>query len=260
MVVIKLQGGLGNQLYQWAFSKAFEEHNIDTYLDNSFYNNQIGVTPREFSLNKLPFIKYQLFSNKNCDKQIKIVRDDFQYKSFNYSSKFLYFFDGYWQNYRYFKNISHTIKNNLKPSKNFIDKNFIDNNSVSIHVRRTDYLKLQDYHPVLPLSYYTRALKKIGNYSKIYIFSDDIEWCKNNFNYNNCIFVENTNDIESLWLMSMCSNNIIANSSFSWWAAWLNSNPNKIVIAPTTWFGPAYADKKDNFENLPPEWIKLNVN
>jgi hypothetical protein len=86
-------------------------------------------------------------------------------------------------------------------------------------------------------SSYKDALDIIGYYDKLYILSDDIDWCKENLKFDNMVFVQNDSDVEDLWTMSLCKHNIIANSSFSWWGAWLNSNPDKIVVAPSKWFG-----------------------
>ena len=114
----------------------------------------------------------------------------------------------------------------------------LDNDTCSIHVRRGDYLSLQNFHPTQSISYYQNAINQIGLDKHFLIFSDDIEWCKNNFNFiPNKIYIEGNTDFQDLYLMSMCKHNIIANSSFSWWGSWLNVNKNKIVIAPLKWFG-----------------------
>tara|TARA_A100001201_G_scaffold118864_2_gene102412 strand:- start:1055 stop:1900 length:846 start_codon:yes stop_codon:yes gene_type:complete len=134
------------------------------------------------------------------------------------------------------------------------------NKSNSIHVRRGDYLLLEGYHPVQSMDYYHKAIDFIGRNEEYYIFSDDIEWCKENFKELNCTFIQYRKhdkekivtldeskreaesrkymkeDILELFLMSFCKNNIIANSSFSWWAAYLNKNKNKKVVAPKNWF------------------------
>ena len=107
------------------------------------------------------------------------------------------------------------------------------------------------------MEYYRSAVDLIGKEKLFFIFSDDINWCKNNFDFiENKFFIENNKDYEDLILMSLCSHNIIANSSFSWWGAWLNSNPNKIIISPKKWFGNKY-----NFHNTKDlyneKWIKL---
>jgi hypothetical protein len=93
-----------------------------------------------------------------------------------------------------------------------------------------------------------KGVKKVGMDKKFLIFSDDIQWCKQNFpEMKNFVYIEGQKDYEDFLLMSLCNHNIICNSSFSWWAAWINQNSNKIVIAPKKWFGPAYShfDTKD---------------
>ena len=126
-------------------------------------------------------------------------------------------------------------------------------NTVSLHVRRTDYVNLQNYHPIAAIQYYKDALDLI-EHDKVVVFSDDINWCKKNFKFNNMVFIEGNSNIEDLYLMSMCNNNVIANSSFSWWAAWLNKNEYKKIVAPKVWFGPAAPSDKDI---IPDTWIKI---
>ena len=114
---------------------------------------------------------------------------------------------------------------------------------------------MQDTHPVQSLSYYESAIDLLNHAGNIYIFSDDIEWCKQNFKFKNMHFIHNEDPLVDLWMMSACEKNVIANSTFSWWAAWLNNHPNKRIICPKKWFGPKapYSDK-DILDN---DWIKL---
>ena len=128
-------------------------------------------------------------------------------------------------------------------------------NTVSLHIRRGDYLKQQHNHPVQSLEFYNKALELIGDYENLLIFSDDIDWCEKNLNYSNMTFVKGLTDIENIWLMSMCQHNIMANSSFSWWGAWLNNNPNKIVVSPKLWFGNNL--KLNTKDIIPKDWIKI---
>ena len=103
--------------------------------------------------------------------------------------------------------------------------------------------------------YYKNALDIIGGYENLYVFSDDINWCKTNLKFKNMVFVEGNDDVEDLWLMSLCDHNIIANSSFSWWGAWLNINPNKKVISPKRWFGEQTNLSSDDI--IPVSWTKI---
>lgn len=233
MIAIKLKGGLGNQMFQYAYGRNLSIQQKETLvLDKSFLNNLfwqkiIGVTPRKYEMGEFN-IKAKLTNknNKNC-------------------------LDGYWQNEIYFKDIRKIILNDFslkKESSNFKKlKNIILNtNAISVHIRRGDYAKrrkTKKYHGLLPLKYYQKAvsyiIKKINN-PYFYVFSDDIDWVKTNFKTSYPThFVSQPNKLtnaEELILMSCCRHNIIANSSFSWWGAWLNKNPSKIIIAPRKWF------------------------
>lgn len=126
---------------------------------------------------------------------------------------------------------------------------------VSLHVRRGDYLKIQDCHPVLHKEYYEEAIKLLGNDRKYAIFSDDPDWCRVNLNIPNSVIVRGNTDEEELYMMSLCSDNIIANSSFSWWGAYLNLNPHKRVVAPLRWFGPKLPLNTKDL--IPHTWIKI---
>ena len=138
-------------------------------------------------------------------------------------------------------------------------KGLLENqNTCSIHVRRGDYLNSPNHHPTQNMNYYMKAIKKMPKDSVFLIFSDDINWCKQNFPDmpEKFKFIEGNKDYEDLYLMSACKNNIICNSTFSWWAAWLNSNESKVIMAPDTWFGPAYADWNTN-DLYCEGWIKI---
>jgi hypothetical protein len=153
--------------------------------------------------------------------------------------------DGYWQNELYFKDLRSVLLQELTPAVplNRVETDYLLQmrfpGSVSIHVRRGDYLNIKNIG-VLDVDYYKNAINYIVDRVKdprFFIFSDDMNWCKVNFNFlKQPIYVSETrNEIVDLQLMSSCNHNIIANSSFSWWGAWLNQNPNKIVVAPKGW-------------------------
>jgi len=148
--------------------------------------------------------------------------------------------NGYWQSERYFKDYREDILKALNIPYEFKE------DVVSIHIRRTDYLNPEhlDKHPVCSISYLTEAMKMFFNegYARFLVFSDDMQWCKQNLNHfhfyeYNIEYSEGKTALEDLALMSSCEHNIIANSSFSLWAYLLNQNPNKICIAPKVWFG-----------------------
>ena len=203
---------------------------------------------------------------------------------------------GYLQSHKYFNDYKEEIASYFTPKEHVVHhtKNKYEGhkNKTSIHVRRTDYITLQDYHVLLDMDYYEKAIDLIGKDENFLVFSDDIEWCKENFKDYNCEYVEerphNKNsicgiqdanmlgiksekeedslkykkeDVAELFLMSTCENNIVANSSYSWWAAYLNTNHNKKIIAPKNWFterriAQVYKDK-DNYmkHRVPDDWI-----
>ena len=191
---------------------------------------------------------------------------DFNEKKFN--KKDNQFYVGFWQNEKYFSEISEVIRQDitLKNEMTGISSNLMNQitNSIdatSIHVRRTDILDPKNkYGGICDGNYYKKAMDIIKEkvYSPtFFIFSDDIEWCKDNFKFEKKIyFVSNpmTKDYEELVLMSNCKHNIIANSSFSWWGAWLNKNNNKIIIAPRKWLN---VNEKEYKDVLPKNWIKI---
>lgn len=253
-------GGLGNQLFQWACARNLQEkygHSIN--YDLSFYNGQDKRRPQ---LNEF---KYLVFNNvkENYTLGEIGVGDGFSYSNFLkhelWKTQIRFKLWGYWQSEKYFKENADVIRNNLEIDPR-IDYHIKDNypfigneKTASIHIRRTDYVSSNGYHPVQSVSYYEQALEQI-EYDKLIVFSDDIDWCKDNLNFNNMVFAEGNTDIEDLYLMSACDDNVIANSSFSWWAAWLNKNPKKKIIAPEKWFGPQGPSCNDT---VPEGWIKI---
>ena len=167
---------------------------------------------------------------------------------------------GYFQSELYFRHNRNKILNLFSPLSTDLEyikskyQPYLDNPLISLHVRRGDYLKFPEVHPTCNIKYYKNALSEFPSKLKVLIFSDDVDWCKQNFSGDRFIFIQEK-DYISLHLMSLCTYNIIANSSFSWWGAWLNSSPNKVAIAPKQWFGSkASHDPKDL---IPKTWITL---
>lgn len=170
-------------------------------------------------------------------------------------------FRGYYQSEKFFSNARDEVIELFSFKTRLIENltsmyPFIKD-TCGIHVRRTDYLSQLDYHPTMPLSYYNEAIKNT-NCNRFSVFSDDIEWCKENFKHLNCTFIS-LQDYEDFILMSFCKDNIISNSTFSWWAAYLNKNQNKKVICPDykKWFGPGYLHL-NNIDLYPENWIQIN--
>lgn len=250
MIVTKIQGGLGNQIFQWAYGFSLSlKYKVPQYLDLSFYKIQNGVTKRTYSLNKFPNLIFSEIKIPHLDS-IR-VNDDFVFRDLKIGNN-NYYLDGYWQSEKYFKDHKDEIKNSLKINEEKFKKYDFDG-SVSIHIRRTDYLTSNGYHPVQTIEYYKNALDIIGGYGNLYVFSDDINWCKTNLKFKNMVFVEGNDDVDDLWIMSMCENNIITNSSFSWWGAWLNNHTDKKIIAPKKWFGEGV--KLNTKDIIPENWI-----
>ena len=240
--------GLGNMMFQIAALSSLAKDNEGIAIFPQLTDPQYGGYINNI-LNKVPTL---LNGDINSQEEIS-----FEYQDLNFSPNTVY--KGYFQSEKYFSHNRNFIINLFK-NKNIIDQikskyPNISNQSISIHVRRGDYSVLEDLHPIQTKEYYDKAISKIGEYKTLFIFSDDISWCKENLNYENCVFVEHNTDVFDLLAMSLCSNNIIANSTFSWWGAWLNENTNKTIIAPQKWFG-----SKKNLPSkdiIPTNWIKI---
>lgn len=261
MIYCNIKGGLGNILFQIAACKAmalrkgtessfpnFSEH-LNYLKNNSRYNRNIPHVDEYRTFLKV--------SEKKPENDLKIYNFPFEFLDY-FPNEDSFFMDGYFQSEKYFQDYKSEILDLIRPDEKTLNyiftkyKHIIEKNSVSLHVRRGDYVDQQDAHPLQTISYYETALNKIKSFDNIVIFSDDLEWCKQNLNFKEAIFIQDKDYIE-LFLMSYCKNNIICNSSFSWWGAWLNLNINKIVIAPSRWFGDTY--KSINTKNLiPEEW------
>jgi hypothetical protein len=252
MVTSNLVGGLGNYLFQIAAAYSLALDNGDSVV----LDDQSSVTVHKHINSYRDNILRNLTFNKPS-VSVRYGEPFFHYKKIPYQPNLL--INGYYQSEKYFINNKDKILKLFsidEKSKKHINKKFkdiLDLKTCSIHVRRGDYLRLPNHHPVCSLDYYKEAISLI-NVDKFLIFSDDIPWCKENFIGDEFIFIEGNDDYVDLWLMSLCDDNIIANSSFSWWGAWLNQNPTKKVVAPNKWFGPAI---RHNIKDLIPEtWIK----
>ncbi|MBL7921771.1 MAG: alpha-1,2-fucosyltransferase [Bacteroidia bacterium] len=294
MIVVKLIGGLGNQLFQYAAGSALANyHKTDLALDTSHLKlvSHGAYTQRKFELE--PFnilasianeetLKVFNFNQGRVITRLKKMSPGlfnkmiFNEHHFNFHTEFLNlpkdtYLNGYWQSEKYFNSFREkllteiTLKEPLSAAALLIDKNIGEVNSVSLHVRRGDFVSLKSanqFHGYLELDYYKAALEQVKNKVPdpvFFIFSDDLDWCKTHLDFiEKKQFVDGkANDIttqEELILMSRCKHTIIANSSFSWWGAWLNQNKSKKIIAPKNWF----ADKKINTNDLiPADWIKI---
>ncbi|MCK9581418.1 MAG: alpha-1,2-fucosyltransferase [Methanoregula sp.] len=261
MTIIKIKGGLGNQMFQYAYGRKLELGGKKIIFDISFFHGARAATDtgRNFLL---PFFK--LKTEAEFSPRARRLRDLMA----KFVRKIGAGIEEYFQGEKYFKDISgelkkeFILKNDLSPNGQNILKQIIASNSVSVHLRRGDYVsdqKTKAYHGVCEPEYYNKAVQiikeKVVN-PTFFVFSDDIGWAKSNLNIEDSIFVSNPEikDCEEMILMSNCKHNIVANSSFSWWGAWLNNNPEKIVIAPKRWFLDKKVDKNDI---VPNGWIKI---
>lgn len=252
MITVRLKGGLGNQMFQYAAGRAKSLKNkTGLLLDVSYFDFKlVGITERTYSLD--------VFNISG-----KIIKRSF----FKFILEKIFTRDDYFQSAKYFERHEEIIRKDFtlkeplsgKSAELLVDiKNC---SSVGIHVRRGDYVG-NATHPVLDEGYYKAGLEYISRNSKIdkvYVFSDDIRWCQENLRFDYpTVFVGDEyagkyGEVHMI-LMSACKNFVIANSTFSWWSAWLSESPNKIVIAPKEWF----RDPKISTDDLIPEsWVRL---
>jgi hypothetical protein len=286
MIIVNLKGGTGNQLFQYALGRHLAIKNNTTLTldsDGLARANITGDIYRPLAIDAFATEK-KIASNEEVRKlkypygivskiwrwcNFRILRNTnivFSPSVLTWSGDI--YLDGYWQSPLYFNDIREVLLREFSLvapfSKNaapFAEK-IKNTTAVSIHVRRGDYIKnptvLKEFG-VCSLSYYHAAITYIQQSAEsptFFIFSDDIAWVKENLPVGeNAVFVygEGIRDVEELTLMRLCTHNIIANSSFSWWGAWLNEHPNKIVIAPTPWFELATYDQ----HLIPDTWIQL---
>jgi len=230
IITVKLMGGLGNQMFQYAFGFALAKRNkIDVVLDIGFFKRTGDWTARSYELEQ-----FNISKNKICNKSSLIHR------ALRKICQNRNYFEGYFQSEKYFADCKKEIREEFQ----FKERLQIQGgNSVALHIRRGDYVKFADIHLVCTPAYYENAIAYVQ--SKVenpifYVFSEDLKWVRQNINIpSNSVFVDYNPNLPSshdMQLMSLCKHQIISNSTYSWWAAWLNPNPDKIVVAPDKWF------------------------
>lgn len=281
MIAVKLQGGIGNQLFQYSIGRSlstltgmqlvFETSYFDTSGAWTFGLDAFNVQPyRTVSANPQRW-KY-LFGTAGLPigGVLYVKERAGRFDSSIRTIKKSVFLDGYWQSEDYFADIKAelakelTLRNGLAPETAVFLNDIYGSESVSLHVRRGDYVSnpaANSVHGVLNAEYYQTALKhfenKFGSTLKVFVFSDDIEWCRRYLNLPpQTVFVKHIaiDALNEQQLMASCRHQIIANSTFSWWAAWLNANPGKTVIAPKKWFAAA-GTKSEKI--VPPSWLRM---
>lgn len=268
-VAVKIHGGLGNQLFQYAAAKSLAlDNESKLFLDVGWFNSNQERIYELLNFNiqydeKVFFSKYYNFLFKKYaflrnDNNAKMLLNIFKEKSLNFQDEVLkikssIYLDGYFQSEKYFIRHENEIRKNLQFSvgiyddKSIFEDDVLKNQSVSIHIRRGDYVTNKDaadFHGLLGMDYYKNSIEFIRSMVRnpvFFVFTDDPEWVLKNFSHHlPFTLVRHTQSanagLRDLRLMSLCKHHIIANSSFSWWGAWLNSNHKKIVIAPKEWF------------------------
>ena len=261
MISCELMGRLGNQMFIAAAAYSLALDNSDEVV----YPTRLhGIVPTE---------RERLVHQKTILSNLKYVNDlSFIEHVYNEASDHSYapipyrnntYLRGYYQSEKYFVHNREKILELFKPLEQidvFLNKKYSrvigNKNCVSVHIRRGDYLSLSDFHAIMGKEYYDKAIQQFPDDATYVFFSDDIEWCKSTFNNPGHVFVEKQDDVLDLYLMAKIPNNIIANSSFSWWAAWLNENEDKKIISPSVWFGPKnqHLTMKDL---IPDDWQKI---
>ena len=291
MIVFYGQGGLGNQLFQYAAARRLAiYHNTSLVLDPYwFYNPGMGETPRSLELNRYP-VTMRLASPAEQARWVlmrgrlarymkplrrmlpmKLIKEDgngINQEMLNAPAHS--YLSGFWQSEAYFADIRNELLNELTPSvmPSKKDQEVINqiNSSVavSVHVRRGDYVTLKSasaYHGLCSLDYYHAAIQHIAERVKnptLFIFSDDPEWTRSNLTSSfPTYYVEHNNAenaFQDLRLMALCQHHIIANSSFSWWGAWLAERQDGVVVAPERW----YAGNRSTPDLIPARWTRIS--
>ena len=285
MIYVRIRGGLGNQLFQYSAARSLADRlNVNLGLDTREYNagSPFEMGLKHFNIraefNPKGLIKHRKNGFSKYILDIALGNHKNVYKETNLSFNNLFhslpnktYLKGYWQSEKYFENNQKNIFKDLQiiapqSKKNIkISENISKTNSVSLHIRRGDYVTNSAYnmkHGTCSLDYYKKSVdylsKSLNKNFTIFAFSDDPEWVFKNLKLPMDIqFIEHNSskkNYEDLRLMSQCNHNIIANSSFSWWGAWLNKSPKRTIISPKKW----YVDKNiKNIDIIPNNWIKI---
>lgn len=290
MIISRITSGVGNQLFQYAVAKSLAlRNNTSLYLDLSYYQQLYETdTPRVFKLNQFaidyrilntsPYLYVSKSTKLLPNRTLKPVVEFVEEKHFHFDPAVLnarsafVTLDGFWQSERYFGDHSDAIRSELtfrrETGAAFTNyKTAIEqaDTPISLHIRRGDYVNHPEFSKTfgfVGLDYYRAAIARLTERfptASFFIFSDDPAWVKQNLQLDvPHEFVINAGlnaDLDDLQLMSLCRHHIIANSSFSWWGAWLNPNQDKVVIAPKHWF----RDKPDwsTADLIPTDWLRL---
>jgi hypothetical protein len=285
MIITRIIGGLGNQLFQYAAGAALADSlGTSLKLDLSAYGHP---GERNFDLQKLeipfeaakeeeisPFQDFSMLKRAFVRLRPPHLRGLYKEPHFQHDPHFLHapdgtYLKGYWQSWKYVEPIASLLRKYYRVRTPYIEKvgalekRMRGNISISVHIRRGDFTNPAaiDYNGVLPASYYNQALAMIREKfpkAEIFFFSDDINWVRSNLQtdlpHTFVSGVLSNTSLEDFHLMQQCKHQVIANSSFSWWAAWLNPNQEKTIIAPRQWFAAKRLDTRDL---IPTNWIRI---
>jgi hypothetical protein len=289
VIIVEILGGLGNQMFQYAMGKSIALKNgVDLKLDirgfKDYEWHQFGLGNLSISASlatdeeiRVFLLREQSFLSRIKRKILNKPSIRFAEKNLEFDPKFCNiknpaYLSGYWQSEKYFKEFSEVIRKELtvgippSDSNRYILGQIHDILSISLHIRRGNFVDTETVnkiHGTCSIEYYQEAIdffgKRFSN-PHFFIFSDDISWAKKNlFISHEHNFVDinaGRNDYEDLRLMYNCKHHIIANSTFSWWAAWLNPNAEKLIVAPKQWFQDKEMNNSSN-SIIPEEWIRF---
>jgi len=288
MKIVNIIGGLGNQMFQYAFAialkKRFPEEEV--LIDTSHFNHY--KLHNGFELDKIFDISLNIANKQQLEKVTRTIKNyklsrvirklmpvcktefieiqDYVYDNTVFNVEENCYYEGYWQTWKYFADCKDIIRQEFYIKQDLDEYNkslvniMISHNSVTIHIRRGDYVNSKNFYNICTLEYYIKAIDYVKNNidnPQFYIFSNDIEWCQNNvdslvegFPVNYINNNQGCNSYIDMYLMSKARCCIVANSSFSWWGAWLNNRPNHVIISPKKWINSH--DSKDIY---PDNWI-----
>lgn len=267
-ITIQIMGGLGNQLFQHAYGEALSARYKAPLVHNlNFFQTEPAVTYQ------LPELGIQTEISNKPFKASKYPR--LKLFAANYLPNLAtenMCLNGYWQGEKWFTNVAPKIRQQLQAvtcvtpaAKNWLQQITTTKGSVSIHVRRGDYIN-HPLHEVCTMDYYHNGIQSITAHSQdlhFYVFSDEPEWCKAAFSqYSNLTVVDNVlHAVDEMLLMSHCEHNIICNSTFSWWAAWLREKPSQQTLAPSRWFNDTKKNRRwlHDYEIIPNRWQTIPI-
>lgn len=268
-------GRLGNQLFQFSSALGIARkrgYGVEFPIENcSLFSPNGPIDPKSGQMMRVKCDLLDCFDiPKSYFRSISELRPSRIYseRDFKFNPEVLNLpphtdLYGYFQDERYFKEDRGFLLSVLKFKEEYEEAGeiFVSDidpqyQKVSLHIRRGDYTLYPNHHPVCSMNYYKSAMDKFNpEETKFLVFSDDIEWCREEFKGDQFIFVDSGSPYSDLKIMTLCDHHIIANSSYSWWGAWLNQKENKRVIAPSSWFGPAI--QKDASEIYCEGWEKI---